>query len=93
MSLAVPEEGDVLSRHFLQLAERGGLASEKIVWVVVRHDGGGADFAQLILRALKAPPHCVQVVLSVVPHCRKKTRQRHKQACYTKLFIKIKSKL
>lgn len=30
------------------------------------------DFAQLILGTLKTPPHCMQVVLFAVPHCRKR---------------------
>lgn len=78
----VPEECDVLAGNFLQVAERRGLAGEAVVGVVVRHDGGGADLAQLVLWALQTPPHSVQVVLPAIPHYKQRRRQ-NKEAGFT----------
>lgn len=70
-----PEQGDVLAWNLLQVAERRGLACEAVVGVVIGHDGGGADLAQLVLWALQTPPYSMQVVLPAVPHCRQKQNQ------------------
>lgn len=65
----IPQQGDVLAWHLLEVAERGGLAGEAVVGVVVSHDGGGADLTQLVLRTLEPHPDRVQVVLlSVVDY-------------------------
>lgn len=65
---AAPEECDVLSRDFFQFVEWCSLPCKAVVWVVVRHDGGGADLTELVLWTLQTSPHCMQVVLPAVPH-------------------------
>lgn len=69
---AVPEKGYVLARYLLQFIEWSCLSCKAVVGVVVCHDGGGADLAQLVLWALQTPPHCMQVVLPAVPHWRQR---------------------
>ena len=61
-----PEQRDVLARHFLQFTERGSLPCKAVVGVVVGHDGGRADLAQLVLRALQTYPHRMELVLLAV---------------------------
>lgn len=75
-SAAIPEQGDVLARHLLEVVERGGLAGEAVVRVVVGHDGGGADLAQLVLRALEPHPDRMQVVILPVVDYRGRETQK-----------------
>lgn len=48
-----PGEGDVSPRHLLQVVDGRRLAGEAVVGVVVGHDGGGAQLAQLAVGALQ----------------------------------------
>lgn len=64
----IPQKSYVFTWNFLEVVERGRLAREAVVGVIVGHDGGGADLAEFILGTMQATPHCVQVVLPAVPH-------------------------
>lgn len=48
-----PGEGDVPPRHLLQVVDGRRLAGEAVVGVVVGHDGGGSQLAQLAVGALQ----------------------------------------
>lgn len=48
-----PGEGDVAPRHLLQVVDGRRLAGEAVVGVVVGHDGGGTQLAQLAVGALQ----------------------------------------
>jgi len=48
-----PGEGDVAPRHFLQVVDGRRLAPEAVVGVVVGHDGGGAQLAELAVWTLQ----------------------------------------
>lgn len=48
-----PGEGDVSPRHLLQVVDGRRLASEAVVGVVVGHDGGGPQLAQLTVGTLQ----------------------------------------
>lgn len=48
-----PGEGDVPARDLLQVVDRRRLASEAVVGVVVGHDGGGPQLAELAVWALQ----------------------------------------
>lgn len=48
-----PGEGDVSPRHLLQVVDGRRLAGEAVVGVVVGHDGGGTQLAQLAVGALQ----------------------------------------
>lgn len=52
-SALVPGEGDVAARHFLQVVDRRRLAGETVVWVVVGHDGGRPQLAELAVWTLQ----------------------------------------
>lgn len=65
----LPNEGDMLPGHLLEVADGRRLASEAVVGVVVGHDGGGAELAQLILRALQLQLHGLQLLVLPAVHC------------------------
>lgn len=48
-----PGEGNVASRYLLQVADRRRFACEAVVWVVVGHDGGGSQLAELTVWTLQ----------------------------------------
>lgn len=48
----LPDEGDVFSRHLFEVTNGRGLSCKAVVGIVVCHDSGGAQLAQLIFRAL-----------------------------------------
>lgn len=48
----LPDEGDVFSRHLFEVTNGSGLSCEAVVGIVVCHDSGGTQLAQLIFRAL-----------------------------------------
>ena len=50
---ALPGEGDVAAWHLLQVVDGCRLAGKAVVGVVVRHDGGGPQLAQLAVGALE----------------------------------------
>ena len=53
ISALVPGEGDISPRHFLQVGDRCRLPGEAVVGVVVGHDGGGPQLAELTVWTLQ----------------------------------------
>lgn len=89
-SCTVPQKCYILAGNFPQFIKWSSLPRKAVVGVVVRHDGGGANLAQFVLWTVQTPPHCMQVVLSAVPHW---TQRKDRRACFTsiskKMFFKI----
>lgn len=48
----LPDEGDVFARHLFEVTNGGGLSCKAVVGIVVCHNSGGTQFAQLIFWAL-----------------------------------------
>lgn len=88
-SCTVPQKCYILAGNFPQFIKWSSLPRKAVVGVVVRHDGGGANLAQFVLWTVQTPPHCMQVVLSAVPHW---TQRKDRRACFTsfskEMFLK-----
>lgn len=63
-----PGEGDVASRHFLQVADRRRFAGEAVVGVVVGHDGGGPQLTELTVRTLQLQLNGLQLCVFTSIH-------------------------
>lgn len=66
----LPGEGDVASRHFLQVIDRGRLTGEAVVWVIVGHDGGGTQLTELAVWTLQLQLDRLQLCVFTSVHWR-----------------------
>lgn len=71
----VPGEGDVAARHLLQVVDRRRLATEAVVGVVVGHDGGGPQLAQLAVRTLQLQLDGLQLRVFAPVHWREEEEE------------------
>lgn len=69
-----PGEGDVSPRHLLQVVDGRRLAGEAVVGVVVGHDGGGSQLAQLAVGALQLQLDGLQLRVLAPVHWRGEKR-------------------
>lgn len=89
-----PGEGDVPPRDFLQVVHRCRLASEAVVGVVVGHDGGGPQLAELAVWALQLQLNGLQLCVFPPVHCkaRKHTRKFIRLLRIPQFSVKNKTK-
>lgn len=64
----LPGEGDVASRHFLQVVDRGRLTGETVVGIIVGHDGGGPQLTELAVWTLQLQLNRLQLCVFTPVH-------------------------